>query len=143
MIRFWFKYVMPFRHMIEIESGQRAIPFVKKTWDDYMGEIYEDIAFQLVLEMIKQGKLPFVEKLGRWWNKDMEFDIVGLNQKKVAILGEVKWGHFSSDDLRRFRQKIKNIPFDLDKNISYVLFSGKGFQAAPIDGFTFITGDSI
>ena len=66
MIRFWFKFVLPYRHMIEIEAGQRVIPLIKKAWNDYMGEIYESIAFELTMELIKKGKLPFVEKLGRW-----------------------------------------------------------------------------
>jgi AAA+ ATPase superfamily predicted ATPase len=143
MIRFWFKYVLPHRHMIEIEAGQKAIPFIKKSWNDYMGEIYEMISTQLTRELIKQEKLPFVEKLGRWWNKEMEFDIVGINRKKVSLVGEVKWGHFSANDLFKFQRKVERIPFELDKTIKYVLFSGKGFEVDPPPGFIAIKGDSL
>ncbi|MCP5107228.1 MAG: ATP-binding protein [bacterium] len=141
MFRFWFKYVLPYRHMIEIEAGGRVIPLVKEGWNNYMGGIYEDIAGQLVGEMIKAGELPFVEKLGRWWNKEMEFDIVGLNNKKVCILGEVKWGYFSPGDLKKFQKKIEKIPFELDSDVRFVLFSGKGFRVELPEGYMGITGD--
>ncbi len=143
MIRFWFKFVLPYRHMIEIEAGQRVIPLIKKAWNDYMGEIYESIAFELTMELIKKGKLPFVEELGRWWDKNMEFDIIGMNQKKVCLLVEVKWGHFSAGDFRKFQEKVKKIPFKFDQDVKYVLFSGKGFQMEIPPGITAITGDGI
>lgn len=141
MIRFWFKFVLPYRHMIEIEAGEKAIPLVREKWNDYMGDIYENIALQLVWEMIKQDELPFVEKLGRWWNKEMEFDILGMNGKKVYLVGEVKWGHFSASDLDKFLQKVKRLPFDLAENVTYVLFSGKGFQVEIPSGIIAVTGD--
>ena len=142
MIRFWFKFVLPYRHMIEIEAGKKAIPLVREQWNDYMGEVYEDIAVQLVREMIKRDELPFVEKLGRWWNKEMEFDILGMNGKKGCLLGEVKWGHFSAGDLDRFLQKVKRLPFDLTEDVVYVLFSGKGFQVEVPPGIIAVTGDN-
>jgi AAA+ ATPase superfamily predicted ATPase len=141
MIQFWFKFVLPYRHMIEIEAGEKAIPLVREKWNDYMGDIYENIAMQLVWEMIKQDELPFVEKLGRWWNKEMEFDILGMNGKKVYLVGEVKWGHFSASDLDKFQQKVKRLPFDLAEDVTYVLFSGKGFQVEIPSGIIAVTGD--
>jgi hypothetical protein len=93
--------------------------------------------------LIKKGELPFVEKLGRWWNKNMEFDIIGMNQKKVCLLGEVKWGHFSAGDFRKFQEKVKRLPFELDPDVKYILFSGKGFQTEIPPGITAITGDGI
>ncbi|MGE5340876.1 MAG: ATP-binding protein [Candidatus Omnitrophota bacterium] len=143
MIRFWFKYVLPYRHMIEVEAGEKVTPILKKTWDDYMGEIYEDIAMQLTIELIKRGELPFVEKLGRWWNKDIEFDIVGMNQKKICLLGEVKWGYFSNEDLGKFEQKVKRVPFELDKDIKYIIFAGKGFKVDVPSGITAISGERL
>jgi len=142
MIRFWFKFVLPYRHMIEIEAGEKAIPLVREQWNDYMGEVYEDIAVQLVREMIKRDELPFVEKLGRWWNKEMEIDILGMNGKKGCLLGEVKWGHFSAGDLDRFLQKVKRLPFDLTEDVVFVLFSGKGFQVEVPPGIIAVTGDN-
>jgi len=142
MIRFWFKFVLPYRHMIEIEAGEKAIPLVREQWNDYMGEVYEDIAVQLVREMIKRDELPFVEKLGRWWNKEMEIDILGINGKKGCLLGEVKWGHFSAGDLDRFLQKVKRLPFDLTEDVVFVLFSGKGFQVEVPPGIIAVTGDN-
>ncbi|MCK4764712.1 MAG: hypothetical protein KAW12_21115 [Candidatus Aminicenantes bacterium] len=56
-------------------------------------------------------------------------------------MGEVKWGYFSAGDLRKFQRKIKRIPFEADKDIQYILFSGKGFQTEIPPGFKAICGE--
>ena len=53
-----------------------------------MGNIFEDICKNL---LIKSKKFPFT-KIGRWWHKDKEIDIVVLNEKEKKILfAECKW----------------------------------------------------
>ena len=46
----------------------------------YVGRAFEGIARQLLVELNKAGKLPFVRtKIGRWWNKKEEIDPVPFN----------------------------------------------------------------
>ena len=133
MLNFWFRFVFPYRHLIEFGAGKGILPKIKAEWDAYMGEIYEKIAFQIVQKLIVEGKLPFVEKLGRWWGKnksgkEMELDILGIRERKVVFAGEVNWGYFTAQDFKNFKQKVELLPFEKDKELKLGIFSGKGFK---------------
>ena len=144
LFRFWFRYVFPHRHMIEMGMTDKVLEIIKNTWEMFMGEAYERIAIEVVEEMIKEGILPPVQELGRWWNKKVEVDILGLNEKKEwVIAGEVKWGYFSSRDLAGFMEKIKALPFRKSRDAKILLFSGKGFRCSLPKGVMGIKGDRI
>jgi len=89
--RFWFNFVSP--HYSEIEEGfaDNALNDFEKNFNLYLGRIFEN----LILRLIRSGfvKLPIsFTKIGRWWHKDNEIDIVALNESTKQILfAECKW----------------------------------------------------
>ncbi len=133
MVRFWFRFVFPSRHLIEIDAGKGAMNRLKREWDNYMGGVYEDISIQIVYDLIRKGELGEIEKIGRWWGKtrngeNIEIDILGLNEREVVLAGEVKWGYFTESDYKNFLKKLELIPFKKSKDMKIILFSGKGFK---------------
>jgi hypothetical protein len=53
---------------------------MKREFNSFVGEAFEDIAGELLLELNKSGRLPFsFSKLGRWWYREEEIDLVALN----------------------------------------------------------------
>jgi AAA+ ATPase superfamily predicted ATPase len=82
--RFWLRFVDRFRGEIEIGDLDEPLRYLKENIDSYVGKTAEDVMRQLLRE-----KYP---KVGRWWKKDREIDIVALNERDKEILfGEVKW----------------------------------------------------
>ncbi|MGA1823004.1 MAG: DUF234 domain-containing protein, partial [Thermoplasmatota archaeon] len=71
---------------------------------------------EIAVDMMNGGKLPFkFNKLGKWWHRDEEIDIVCLNEKeKKAILFEVKWKDLKERDcdliLKDLERKSEMIP---------------------------------
>jgi len=146
MINFWFRFVFPHRHLIEFGAGKGALPGLKTGWDIYMGEVYENIALQLVRKLIAEEKLPPVERLGRWWGKNikgqnMELDIVGIRNKRVNIVGEVKWGYFTRQDWKALVDKVSMLPLEKEDDLKFVIFSGKGFKFKIPEGVVAIKGE--
>ncbi len=92
---FWFNFV--FKHREEIERGTFRLSDREKTI--YVGKKFESF----VRTEIFQFLLPFrFEKIGRWWHKGEEIDIVALNDKKKQIaFFEVKWGKLSYQEAER------------------------------------------
>ena len=88
--KFWFRFVS--KHFSEIEEGfsDSALHDFRKNFNTYLGFVFED----LILRLFKEGRFrifPFT-KIGKWWHKDREIDIIALNEKTREILfGECKW----------------------------------------------------
>lgn len=62
---------------------------IKKDFVSLVAENYEGVAQEIVLS--HESFFP-VEKIGRWWDREEEIDIVALNEERKEILfGEVKW----------------------------------------------------
>lgn len=84
-LRFWFRYFYP--NLSSIEEGIFNVSYIKKDYSSYLGIIFEDISKEF---LIKED-FKFT-KIGRWWHKDKEIDIIALNENKKEILFcECKW----------------------------------------------------
>lgn len=92
--KFWFRYVYPYIEYVESGAEEHLLnKVIKPTLNQFMGLSFEDISRELLMEMPRQGRLPFhFSKIGKWWHKDKEIDIVALNEDTKDILFcEVKW----------------------------------------------------
>ncbi|EEB73017.1 dexx-box ATPase [Thermococcus sp. AM4] len=64
--------------------------------------MFEKVARQFLIELNRDGKLPFrFTKIGRWWRKGEEIDLVALNEREKRVLFiEVKWKSLSEREAR-------------------------------------------
>ncbi len=142
LFRFWFKFIMPNRHLIEENISDEVIERIKQQWDTFMGEVYEKIALEITLSLIKKKKMPFVREIGKWWDSSTEMDILGINTgKEWSIAGEVKWGKFTQKDFNNFMMKLNSLPIKRAKDAKILLFSGKGFDLRYDRDILYIKGD--
>ncbi|MBP1910761.1 ATP-binding protein [Thermococcus stetteri] len=89
---FYFRFVERYRNEIELESLDFWEEFLED-YNRYLGEVFEGIAREFLLRLNKRGELPFrFTKIGRWWHKGEEIDLVSLNDReRKALFVEVKW----------------------------------------------------
>ncbi len=77
---------------------------IRETYPHYLGRVFEKVARQfLVGGMNKAGKLPpfRLTKIGRWWYKGEEIDLVALNEReRKALFVEVKWKDLGKREAR-------------------------------------------
>ena len=87
---FWFRFVYPNRSQL-FDFGY--IEDFEKEYNRYLGFVFEKIGGQFLRNLNKTGRLPFrFTKIGRWWHKNEEIDLVALNEReKKALFVEVKW----------------------------------------------------
>ena len=110
---FWFRYIAP--NLSAIEEGILDVSEIKRDYSNYLGIVFEKVARQLLLELNRQKMLPFrFTKIGKWWHRELEVDILALNQReKKALLVEVKWSSLRARDvdrlLVRLEEKAKHI----------------------------------
>ena len=135
---FWFRYVYPYQS--ELESGRPAIVLadIQQTFDQYVSRTFEDCTRDWLWHLHDQGQLPFeLHKLGSWWNKRTEIDVVGLNNSTHDIVfGECKWSSspVGLDVLKGLYNKAHQVPWHHDDRQEwFVLASRSGFQESLIE----------
>jgi AAA+ ATPase superfamily predicted ATPase len=128
--RFWYAFVFP--NMSALEEGdvdgiyQYAISPVM---NEYASRIFESICREYLNKQNILGNLPFrYTKIGRWWDKANELDIMATDRdKEHFILGECKFTN-SPFDLQELNKTVsKFTPKKTTAKVYYYLFSKNGF----------------
>ena len=85
-LKFWFRYIYP--NISSIEQEIFKVENIKNDYPSYLGFIFENVCIQY-LTLSRDIK---ISKIGRWWFKDKEIDIIAFNgENKEAFFGECKW----------------------------------------------------
>lgn len=93
-VRFWFQFVYPNRSFIESGYQDQVMKKIRGNFiDRQVSFVYEDLCRQKMNGLNFRGLWPFeFSKIGRWWAKDTEIDIVALDtQGKYSLFGECKY----------------------------------------------------
>ncbi|NJE61623.1 ATP-binding protein [Thermococcus sp. 21S7] len=99
---FWFRFIAPYFEEIESGFSDGALEDFGRDFNHYLGFAFEDVARQILIGLNRAGKLPFrFTKIGRWWRKGEEIDLVALNEwERKALLVEVKWKDLGQREAR-------------------------------------------
>ena len=107
--RFWFRYVYRNRSYYEMGNYGIIMDKIQQDFESFVGREFEKIAMQFLVELnrdyinndpiSKDPKLPFnFSKIGKWWRRGKEIDIVALNESTGDILlCECKWRNRKTD----------------------------------------------
>ena len=130
--RFWFHYVYPNRSFIE--EGQIDYVLDRKIMpsiDRFISWSFEEVCRSRVRKGVPQGIQ--CNRVGRWWSKEGEIDIVGLAEdENTVVFGEAKWSvnPVGTDILNDLEKKAKLVDWRKGERKEYfVLFSRSGFTA--------------
>lgn len=134
-LRFWFRYVQPYRGLLEQGLAHSVLEqHVRPDFDHFVGQPFEEAARQYIGRLARAGELPFVpERMGAWWGQGEEIDVVGMSNAEGAMLvGECKWsakpvGLDVLVDLKRKAQVLAAL--GRWPKVSYILFSKVGFTS--------------
>lgn len=129
--KFWFNYCYPFMSELELTNTIPSLKAFKDSFGQIVAQNYELVA-QEILHQYQERIFTF-HKVGRWWDKNEEIDIVALNETTNEILfGEVKWSNKKVGtniyaDLKRKSQKVEW--GKKGRKELFCLFSKSGFTA--------------
>ncbi|BAD86066.1 archaeal ATPase, fused to C-terminal DUF234 domain [Thermococcus kodakarensis KOD1] len=113
---FWFRFIYPNRSQL-LDFGY--IENFEEEYNRYLGFVFEKVSADFLREMNKAGRLPFrFTKIGKWWRKGEEIDLVALNEReKKALFVEVKWKDLSE-------REVRGILKDLERKVELVSLEG-------------------
>ncbi|WP_461205033.1 ATP-binding protein [Clostridium sp. DL1XJH146] len=134
--KFYFRFVFP--NITELEEGDVDGVYeflVKPHLNEFVSFSFEEICIQYMRGLNKELKLPFrFSKIGRWWNKKDEIDVVAFDNKGNGIFGECKWknSNMGVKDLNSLKEKSTSVKGNYT-NKYYYLFSKSGFNEELIE----------
>jgi len=115
--KFWFKFIFENQEYIEQEKQEKLVDEkILPELNSFAGRIFEEVALS---EMIRSGRYKNYV-FGRWWDKNMEVDIVGIDRSnKRLLVGEVKFKKLAKNEmnvikwgLKEKAQKINRVGFE-------------------------------
>jgi len=130
--RFWFKFVYRNRNKYEIGNYAPIKENLKKEFNAFVGIAFEEICKQAVTELSKKDEFFSFDKIGRWWHKDKEIDIIALNTntKKINFI-ECKWQNskIKLKELIELEEKSRFVEWNKKNRVEgFAFFSKKGFE---------------
>lgn len=97
-IRFWFRYVYPFKGELELDNQQIVLDEMSKDFKQkFVAFAYESICRNIFAELCRKGRIDFApSRIGSYWRNDnegdTEIDVAAVdNQHKRLFLGECKY----------------------------------------------------
>lgn len=131
-IKFWFKFIYPYKGMLEAGQDAYVMQKIQASFiENHVSYVYEDICREKVWCL--NGKGMEFNRVGRWWdNSDVEIDIVAYDSMgKDILFGECKYSvnKKGMDVLRQLQRKAAAVPWNRNERDEYfVIFSRSGFE---------------
>jgi AAA+ ATPase superfamily predicted ATPase len=102
--KFWFRFVFENKEYTEQGKQEKLMEDkIKPVLNSFVGSAYEEI----VLEYLKTNPEFSNYVFGRWWDKEKEIDVVGLDSSQNRIIfGEVKWKDLAEKEARQILNKL-------------------------------------
>ncbi len=121
---FWFRFIYP--NLEYIETNPKYVrDLIKKELNAFIGRVFEEICREFLMES-KPGA-----RIGKWWYKDNEIDIVALDEnKRESFFFECKWSNLSYSQslkiLNTLMEKSRDVRWYNDSRVeTYGLFGKK------------------
>jgi len=123
-VAFWFRFIYP--NLSDIEAGIYTANHIRNGYSQYMGYVFEKICKQALIELIKQHRFSYT-KVGKWWHKDCEIDLVALDiERKEILFVECKWQENVNANkvLANLKEKARNVIWNnQNRKEKYVIFA--------------------
>ncbi len=129
-ILFWFTFIYPNRGDIERGNIEYVMEKIKKSFiRSHVAFVYEDICREA---LYYERRLPYhFSKIGRYWDKNTEIDIVALNEEENVILfGECKYWQnpVDVDIFQKLLEKSAKVTWrNGNRKEIYALYSQNGY----------------
>jgi AAA+ ATPase superfamily predicted ATPase len=133
---FWFRFIYPNRIDLEAMRYDQVLSTINSEFNQYSGTMFEHLMLEIMKKKDVLRNVSFT-KIGRWWWKDKEIDIVALNeQTKQILFAECKWKSRVNAEkiLQELREKAEFVQWNNGKRKEYFAIFAKSFKEKDIKG---------
>ncbi|DAB38239.1 MAG: ATPase [Sulfuricurvum sp. GWF2_44_89] len=124
-LRFWFSAVSPYYKGIK----EGDFTEMKAKWENTKASFFDQIYEALTIALVKQSfKEDWVAKIGSYWDKNTEIEILGKTKGDKVIVGSCKTSKAKANksELSKLQEKCAKVALSPD---IFVIFSKNGFSS--------------
>lgn len=93
LLRFWFHFIFPNRSFVQQMGPERSFgELIKPRLDSYFGGCFERLCREALPVLYQRERVHAAYRIGEFWNKELQIDVVGVRDDAWVDLGECKWG---------------------------------------------------
>lgn len=124
-LRFWFSAVSPYYKGIKEGDFSEMKAKWENTKQSFFDQVYEALVISLVKESFKED---WVAKIGSYWDKSTEIEILGKTKGEKVIVGACKYSKSKANksELTKLQEKCAKVELSPD---IFVIFSENGFSS--------------
>lgn len=138
--KFWFKFVRPNLHLIELGEVERVMEKIKAELDSHASGAFEEIALEHFSRVTKASRV------GRWWRGDLEIDGVALDEAEgIAFFMEAKWSKkpVGKSVLRELERKAGEFEWRKEKRKEVYYIYARSFSFEPEEGVFLVSLEDL
>lgn len=135
-IRFWFKFVFPYKSELEMNNREYVLEKLHRNFiDNHVSFVYEEVCREIFLQLCLSKQIVFKPSLiGAYWNRTEEIDIVAIDRESNRLFAaECKYYKEGKpvglDVYMSLLKKCENRDFS-GYELCYGIFSKSGFTPA-------------
>ena len=151
---FWYKFVFPNYSSLEFGDWETVYDtIIAQQLNEFASFPFEDVCIEWLRLQNKKRSLPFVfTQIGRWWDKNVEVDIIAANDDRSKIISaECKFHNSPVNDFdlsKHLKKDLSNLRKKDDAQISFWYFSWSGYtkearQFAEENGICIVTAEEM
>lgn len=124
-VRFWFAFISPIFKGIRDGNYEEFEKLFQNRKAEFTETIFEQLSHELVKFNLKDDS---IYSTGRYWDDDIDIDLLCTTKKGVAIAGSCKYTNskVKKSELNNLKQKCKDAKINVD---TFMLFSKSGFSS--------------
>ncbi len=97
LLRFWFRFLEPNASLLRRADGASLVDqLVVPQWEAFCGEGFERLCRLALADIYASERVTGAFRIGAYWNKHVQVDVVGIRRDRWIDLGECKWGNVES-----------------------------------------------
>ncbi|MEM7127989.1 MAG: ATP-binding protein [Chloroflexota bacterium] len=134
-LRFYFRFIATNLSLVEQEMDQLLWQRISEQFRAFIGATaFEELCREWVLLKARKGEFTFIpERVGSYWSKKAQIDVVAINWRdREILLGECKWGTnpIGRSVIRELFIKTADVLPSGKWKVSFIYFSRAGFTDA-------------
>jgi hypothetical protein len=93
LLRFWYRFVFPQQSLIRAAGPERAFKdVIAPSLESYFGACFERLCREALPLIYAREGLRCAFRVGEYWDKRVQLDVVGVREDRWIDLGECRWG---------------------------------------------------
>jgi len=124
-LRFWFAFISPIFKGIKEKNYEEFYIRYKNRKVEFPNLVFEQLSHQFLKKDFKND--PIV-KIGRYWDDDIELDLIAKTESNKIIVGSCRYINtkINKSELTKLKKLTDSLKIDVD---IFLIFSKKGFSA--------------